>query len=458
MNLIQLTLAILTASTIASFGVIVLVRARGRDGLHLRTWLVVDFVITYIVSGFVHVLQLTTSRGYYEALPGNPHVDTSGLLVAAWCTPVALAGLALGLSVRWIAPPKYRRQQPYSMAIGHRMITTALGLGLTAFAGLGVMRIRGVASSGERVIGVDGGMARFAFLASWMPWGITLLALLLLARRKQPGNDMWNTLVLGGASGVIAVAGSWAGGRTDVVVFTLPLLIVVLPWLRGLRTPLLVGGMFAVFAFVRLETLNRAGSQGGFDVASLLDWQWGRFSMVAWAGAYAEQHGFIAGETMASGFLAVPFAVLHLVGIPGGDGRTIVQITGEYFSGAREFIHVVPGMSAELYLNFGYLGVFGGYVILGLVGALVADIWLHSQTELGRVLIVYLAAILLFQSLTAQSGASGPLVFMTGAPMMMLFLLELLLRRDDEIRARRVHDPFVPLGATSLFGQWNRRA
>lgn len=455
MNVVHLSLVVLAVTTVVSAGGIVLLRRRGRDGLNLRTLLVVDYVITYAISGFAHLLQLSPSRGYYEAVPGSPYVDTTGIMVATITTPLALAALGAGLSVRWFAPPTIRRRAPYSMADSYTRLTASIGLLLTGAAAVGVLRMRGFASeaAGDRIIGVDGGMARFAFLASWMPWGVVLLALVLLARRKNAGSDMWNTIIMAGAMGVIAVSGSWAGGRTDIVVFTLPLLIVMMPWLRGLRTPLLVGGAFAVFVFVRSETLGRVGTNG-FDVASLLDWQWGRFSMVAWAGRYVSDHGLLGGETLASGFLTVPFALLHFFGVRGGDWSSIVQVSGEYFSGSDEFIFVVPGMTAELFTNFGYLGVVIGYLVLGLAASLVADAWLLAQTELGRVLLGYFAAILLFQTITAQSGASTPLVIMTGAPIIGFTLLELFLRRHDELREKRLRDPFVPLSSVSLVRQW----
>lgn len=444
MNVVVLTVVVLLLSGAAASAAIVYVWARGDDGLGMRRWLLVVYLLAYVVSGLVHVLGISTSRGFYEAVPADPHDAYTGLLVAAWCTPVGLAGLTLGLGVRWLRPPTTRRRAPYSMAVSHRWLTLGLGLALSAAGALGVIRMRGFAAeaAGNRIIGVDGGMARYAFLSSWMPWGVLLLALCFVLRRKTAAADMWNTLVMAVAVGIIAVSASWTGGRTDVPQFTLPLLVVVLPMLRGLRFPIAVGGAFAAFALIYAQTVNRTG-EGTFSLAALLDWQWGRFSMVAWAGRYVGDHGYLGGETLLAGFAAVPMAFLHLLGFSGADWRTITAVSGQWFHGDPERVFTVPGMSAELYANFGYPGVFCGYLALGLVAALVADLYLHTPTELGRALVGYVFAALLLQTVNAQSGAIGPLVALTGMPLVGFAVLELLVRRYDHDHEGRLRDAYA---------------
>ncbi|MDO5697712.1 MAG: hypothetical protein Q4G51_07020 [Dermatophilus congolensis] len=457
MNVVSVSISILVLTGIAGVAAIAYFWVRGNDGLAMRRWLLVVFVAAYVVSGLVHVLGISTSRGFYEAMPASPYDSNTGLLVAAWCTPIGLAGLVLGLSARWKAPPTTRRRAPYSMADSHRLFTLSMALLLSAAGAVGVIRMRGLAAaaSGDRIIAIDGGMARYAFLSSWMPWGVLLLTLCFVLRQKTAAADMWNTLVMGGAVGVIALSSSWTGGRTDLPQFTLPLLVVVLPMLRGLRTPIAVGGGLAAFALIYAQTINRTG-EGTFSLAALLDWQWGRFSMAAWAGRYVAEHGYLHGETLLAGFAAVPMAFLHLAGVKGGDWSTITAYSGGWFHGDMEMIFTVPGMSAELYANFGYLGVFVGYLVLGLVAALVADLYQHADLELTRALLGYLFGALLLQTANAQSGAFTPLILLTGLPLIGFTVLEILTRQYDRIRERRLSDPFIPSRPAPFRPQWRR--
>ncbi|WP_341746615.1 O-antigen polymerase [Dermatophilus congolensis] len=448
-NLIHLALTVLTLTGIASILIAAHLYKRGHDGLCLRTWLVIDFAITYVVSGLIHLTgTLSTSRGFYEAIPNNPYSNDTGLLQAALTTPLALSALTIGLLIRWRRNNTPTNSATYSMATSHPILTLTAGLTLTTAAAIGSIRIRGhlANSAGERVIGVDGGMARYAFLASWMPWGVLLLALWSITRRKNPAADMRNALIMAACTGIIAVNSSWTGGRVDIVVFSLPLLILVLPWIRGLRTPLLIAGAGGALAVIYNQTISRAGVTS-FDVPALLDWQWGRFSMVAWAARFATEHNYLNGETLMSGFLTVPAALLHFAGVPTQTWRSIVQYSGWWFSGSEELIFTVPGMTAELFINHGYIGVAIGYLILGLVTSLIADTYRHCRTELGRALLIYIAAILLFQTVTAQSGATTPLIIMTGAPLIGLATLETFCRWYDTTHTRLVTDTYIPASA-----------
>lgn len=413
--------------------------ARRDDGLRLRTLLILDYGVTYVVSGFAHVMEISTSSGFYNSRPGDMQGDSLGVTVAAVTTPIGLVFLACGLCVRWT---KDRRIVPataqYSLAQRHPVIAFLIGISVTLAAGIASVIVRSrvaVNDVGERVIGVDGGLARYAFLSSWLPWGLIVLTLVLLIRRRGLGAEVYNSVVVAGAVGAIAVATSWTGGRVDLVVFGVPLLVVLLPWLPRLRVPLLVVGAVAVTAIVRVQTLGRVGNHG-FDLWSLADWQWGRFSMVSWAGNYVDVHGLLMGETLQRGYLIVPLSILHLLGVPTpAAGRSIVEVSGADFLGSDQFIHIVPGMTAELYVNFGYLGVAAGYLVLGFFGSFVADRYRRASTELSRALWAYCAMLCVFQTVNAQSAALTPLVLMTGAPLFGLVAAERVWRHFTE-RAR----------------------
>lgn len=408
---------------------------RRDDGLHLRALMILNFGVTYIVSGFAHVLEMSSSTGFYAGRPGAMQGDSTGVMIASLATPLGLCGLAIGLSVRW---SRDRRQVPpseqYSMALSHRFLTLAIGTVLAGTASAAGMLVRRAVVSdagGERIIGVDGGIARYAFLASWLPWGMTLFALALIQRRRGAAAETWNSVVLAGTIGSIAFASSWTGGRVDTILFSLPIVVVILPWLKRAGKPLLLLAVVGVVAIVRVQTIGRVGTYG-FDIWSLADWQWGRFSMVAWAGNYVEVHGIVTGETLQRGLLIVPLSILHLAGVPTPSaGRSIVELSGISLLGSDQFIHIVPGMSAELYVNFSYVGIAVGYLILGLFCGFIADRYRRASTELTRVLWGYCAMLAIFQTVNAQSGALTPRIILTGAPLFVLVALERLMRRWD---------------------------
>lgn len=437
-----LSVTLLLLSVTAVLGAWSLVALRRRDGpLPLRRLIVVVYLLTYVASGYAHVLGLSTNRGYYEASAGAEVVDRAGMTGAAVGTLLGLVALLVGLFVYPSTPspvhsdgsrtrgePESRR---YSFPARHRVLTLLAGGAVTAVSAYGLVRVRTVVASLDvsRVIAVDGGMARFANLAQWLPWGVTFIGLALLARRPGPRGEAWNAVLVAAALGAGYLSSSWAGGRTDIVLFAVPVLAVFLPRLPTLRRPLLVGGAALVLALVRAETLAREGVSS-FDLWDLLDWQFGRFSMLAFAVRYVDDHGYLAGETLLTGYLTVPAAVLHLLGVESSvPTLSIVQVTGQEFSGTNEAIFMVPGMSAELYMNAGYAGSVVGYVVLGVLVSVLSNVYAALPTEVGRLAVAYVGAVVLLHSVNAQSGAAPQIVLFGGAPLFVLGVVEYLAAR-----------------------------
>lgn len=427
---------------------------RGNDGLYLRQLILLDFIVTYPVSGIVHVWPLSTGadRGFYDALTGYPAGARAGLVPAAVACLVAEIVLLMAMAWSYRTPRRAPRSEPvYSWPVRQRIIALVVVVLLGAVSGASLLRVMTHAASmnSERVVDVPPGEARYVFLASWFPWVVTLGALLVAARRRTPGGSIWNLFVLTAAVGGVFFSFAWSGGRAETMVYGIPI-IALLAWRLGpLRLPYAIVGAVAGSAFIAAKTMARTKS---FDVWGILDWQWGRFSMVAWADDYGHTHGFLHGETLANGYLNVPWAIAHLLGAaPSMDGvRSVVNVTGEYFVGDPAKTYIVPGMVTELYLNFGMWGVVAGHVVLGVIVGLVADWYRNSDGEMAKVLAAYVGSVLLFETINAQSGAFLAYVLQSGLPLFAFWFLEMWARRGQE---RTPHLADRPLRAPTTFNR-----
>ena len=447
------TVLLLSASVVVGVLALIHIWTRRQDGLNLRTWMVANFLLANVVSGFAHVLGWSKERGYYEVLTGDPVGSTSGLLASGWAT--FLGGLALwaGLMVprprlfpvrdsRQLVPPRpLVPENLYSFAAAHRITVGGLALVLVGAGALGVSRVVGATTdqTGGRIIAVDDGNARFAFLAGWLPWAVTILVLTLASRRRAPGPSLWNTLLLVAGLGGLALGGSWSGGRSELVYAAFPLLALMLPRINVLRWPFLVGGGAAFAAYLLYASANRVG--GSTDPWSFVDWQWGRFSMGAWASNHTEIHGSLGGETVWSALLNVPLSLLHFAGIDVDNPfRSMVEVSGYDLLGGEDQIYVVPGFSAEMLLNFGIVGVVGGYFLLGLLSAIVSDAYSRSRSETNRVLLAAIGSTLVFQGIVGQLESFEVFVTLSILPLWGLWVAERIFGRPTD-----TGQPLVPV-------------
>lgn len=413
---------------------------RGGDGLFLRVILIGNYLVSYVISGMVHVWRLGESRGYFDALAGVPAGEGYGLVAAAAATTVGLLALIIGL----IPISQRTRRHSHVVSLGRTSrLSLMVGGLLLVITVAALLRVRGVAAAldSDRIIAVSGGEARFVALAGWLPWAVALIALALVIRTRTTTSAWVNTLILLVSVATILASTMWNGGRAQLVFTVFPLIVAMYPYLGKIRLPLIGAGCLALIPVVTVLTLGREGNPtapGRLDVGGLIDWQWGRFSMVAWADRYASIHGgILEGETIIRGLFAVPNAYLHLLRLDVSfGGRSLVEITGEWFRGTSEQIFIVPGLTAELLLNFGMVGVAVGYLLLGWITGRLADWFRDTPFEWTRILIAYLATIIVFQAPVAQFEALFQTIFTDLLIVGPLIILERILYRRE--RGRRV--------------------
>lgn len=444
MNPIATAIALLIAAALVGLITVVHVGTRHVDGMNLRLWMAINFQVANVLSGIVHVLRWSNERGYYEVLSGQPLGASSGMVTAAWATLLGSCALWAGmvmprpkiLARRWrdrpSALPAAARspEQLYSFAASHRLTVGGAATILVAAGAFGLMRIIATTAEdvGGRIIAIDGGNARFAFLAGWLPWGVTILVLVLASRRREAGAAVWNTLILIAGLAGLVVSSMWSGGRAEIVYTAFPLLALMLPRIAVLKWPLLVTGAAAFVSFVLVTTSQRVGATT--DPWSFVDWQWGRFSMGAWASQYVDVHGSLEGETVWSGLLNVPLALLHFAGV-GVESpfRSMVEISGFSLLGDSELIYIVPGFTAEMILNFGLGGVVIGYLILGMLASAVADAYARSTSESTRLLLAAFGSVLVFQCIVGQLESFGTFMTLAILPLWGLWVAEKIFGR-----------------------------
>lgn len=421
-------LLLVISSALAIAGMVVIHR-RGRDGMRLRLIMLVNFFIAHQLSGLAHVLGWSKSRGFYEAMAGSPPGSTTGLVPAAVATLVGTVALMVGLWGRPREVPAPKRPQAgdsQPWAERNRLLVLAIGCAMTVVSLWALTKVlAATAGAGsERIIAVSGGNARYVFLADWMPWGLTTVAVGLFNPRRTPLAEIGNAAVLLSVCAAIAASQAWSGGRSSVLFYCVPVLALYLPRMGITRWLAVSLGAVALSIYVWYQTVARAGTGEPFDLWGLADWQWGRFSMAAWAFKYVGLHGVTHGESYLSGLFVVPASLMHFVGVDLQlPWKPIVALTGQYFRGSEEMNFIVPGSMAELVIGFGWAGVVLGYLVFGWASRLLADAYRHLDRVFAKLLVAALAVQVMSQ-MVMQFEALFQGVIMGMLPVWGLALLE----------------------------------
>lgn len=410
--------------------------------MSFRVLIVLNYVITNLVSGIAHLAHVSESRrGHFDA--------------TVWLTPNQLQELVLIQGLGLIAvcvgamwnlpstqpPPRSPKiLSPFDRSALPVMIVLLLPISLFAFTQ--ILRY----ASGlniERVISVSAGMARYSFMSHWLVWIISLSVVWVLCR-EVTYRGYWPAVILGLGVVAIAVSLQWNGGRSIVLVMALPIILVVLPRLRGTKwiaAPIALAAMLIYFTQISQQRSTRYTSASS-DLVEWLDWEWGRFSMLGFALQHSERHGLVFGETIASGISRFSQGILRLIGMApsGSELRSSMNIAAESLLNSNTDVYVVPGISAELYLNFGVIGVIVGYLLLGLISGWVDTRFLSSATAVTQLAWAYLGTLLVFRTIPVDSASAYNYLFFSGAPILIAAALSFLAHkrnmRTEESAAR----------------------
>lgn len=382
---------------------------------NFRTLVLGSYLLVQPLSGIAHLTRLGASRGYVDLLA----FPADHLLQATAAALLGLAGFVVGAGrIRKAAATATAGPPPLFATRTERLVAVLVVLGLGPLAVWGVLEVNAIAESldARRIIGLDGGTARFSFLSHWFTWIVSLAAALVLSR-APPRAALWKLAVVATALGLIVGSLLWSGGRSVLLVMALPLVLLAWPYLRGVRGIAALTGAVAL----TLAVATISGIRGDISVGNWFDWEWGRFSMLATSLEYVRVNGYLMGETFVAGLVAVVGPPLGLAGLPlgSGDMLTSTDVASRVLFGHFDAIHVVPGFTAELAVNFGLPGVLAGYFALGRASAWIDGRLARQEGATGRLLLLYLGGLLSLRVIGADSAALLFYLFYSGTPLLL---------------------------------------
>jgi len=132
------------------------------------------------------------------------------------------------------------------------------------------------------------------------------------------------------------------------------------------------------------------------QLAAVFDWQMGRYPTISLAFDMVGRYGHALGSTLLAGLamtINAPATFLHLpLKVP--EPQAMTALVGQFIYEDPSINGVVPGTLAELYFNFGVLGVFGGFFVIGRI-ARYCIAATHSAIDIGTILLGFYILTLL---------------------------------------------------------------
>ncbi|MCG7580088.1 hypothetical protein [Mycolicibacterium sp. OfavD-34-C] len=398
--------------------------------------IVVNYVLTNIVSGVAHLLQVEGARrGYYDAQVWLEAGQLEEIVIIQAIGLIAVCcGAAWGLPKNGLEPTRVVGAK--TLTSNDRKMVAPILFVLIPVSAWASYKINSYVATldTERVIAVSGGMARYSYMSHWLVWAISLLVLYFAASHSD-NVGTWPAIALG--LGVVAIAASlqWNGGRSIIVVMTLPLILVILPRLHGARFLAIPLGLFVAAVYMVQLTAERSArfQSGSAGFVEWVDWQWGRFSMLGFAQQHADEGGFLFGETILAGITQFLDGVFRLVGLAGFDTewQSSANVAAESLLRSGTDIYIVPGMSAELFMNFGVVGIICGYFVIGRACGWVDARFANSSTLITQLAWAYIGTLLVFRTIPVDTASAYSYLTFSGAPLLGIALLSYWRNKPD---------------------------
>ena len=400
------TLSSLYLAVLSTLGLFHAYRLAAQSGtiFSARPLLMLNFVIVYPISGIIHLLELGPNRGYFDLLHTSPEHIYNACLAAT----IAFSGLAWGMGREPVSAQKAavfdRHWDKYDTS---GMLVVVLLVGPLSLYGLTIVQAVVEDAQTTRNITLATGNARFVFLSQWFPWVITMAAAFFIAKTRNV-RPVYVLAVLAAASIVIIWSVRWSGGRSIIIVFVMPILIYAWPYLKGLRVASLLIGSALLFSYILLLSQERQDSYVAgqeTNILSWLDWEWGRFSMVGLAMTFTDHIRMLFGESILNGISNTLNPLTSLIGIQfNTDGYlSSLNVASVVLIGSYDFKHIVPGLTAEMYMNFGLAGVGAAYFLLGWFARFIDRKLSDRCYGLTRLFLYYILALVAFRVMVGES-------------------------------------------------------
>jgi hypothetical protein len=387
------------------------------------------YCITLPISGIAHFLtEATPFRGYFDLLPYSqtwlPFETALLSLIVEICLVIGIL-----LSSRVIDSKQGLRVSNFRLnRLQVIILISVLPLSVYALTNISQFLER---NNINRVLFLQGGLARYYFVAIWMIWPLVVFSLYLLNSNRVRENSARQLVLLCLTGTLFFSSLSWTGSRLLPLMF-FTLLILNAPRLSketrriiGLSAPIALG------IYIYTTTLSRVGNFGygksSFSVGGFLDWQVGRFSILGATLKYNSDEGILQESTLAGSFAESVSGVARLLGI------TVFDDNGSYLSVSQQFGVVVfsdsnnrylaPGLIIEMFRNFGLVGL----VIFCLTVPVICN-WLYTKSRIRRntlsgLLFGYFTIAFVFVVFLSSSESLIAYFFYFPTPIIILILL-----------------------------------
>jgi hypothetical protein len=440
---------VLAAALLVLSSAIVL-RAAVKTGSLMNAYTLVlgTFLMAYPLSAFVHLTGADyVSLGFYNLAALDPHTQLHHVYLSLVLVFLAQLALWWGLAP---ARPLLPLHTPHIVRVRSTLLVLAgVVFTIAGIAGTYLLFSR----SGEllediatidRTRELEAGTARYVFMSMWLSWGIIFLLTAFLVSRSSKRHPKLTLAVLVGGSACILFNLLWTGGRAENVLAILPLMFVVKKLGPRVFRPfaaVIVAGVAGIMVFetlARTATMLNSGldylAHGGISTsqfvanqfAAVFDWQMGRYPTISLAFDMVNRYGHAFGSTLVQGIVMTinaPATLLHSsIKVP--EPAAMTALVGQYIYGDATINGAVPGTIAELYFNFGILGVAGGFFVIGRIARYCISVT-HSSQDAGTLLLgFYVLALLCVWTIPMTATLCVYLLMTRGLPILVFCAIE----------------------------------
>jgi hypothetical protein len=338
------------------------------------------FFMVYILSGIVHLMNLTgRGRGPFDLLANN---DPSLIIATLLLSTLAFFAFGAGIfffSKKSIMTAKLpgdhysiNNRMAFVISVGFLLI------GMSAYSRI-IQYTSRVKTS--RLVSVDGDYGRYVYLTQWLVFSVVIFGLILLSKNPRIRLVF---LILAVEIFLLWYLLRWSGGRIELLIVGFPLVYLSLRnfnFRRSQKFYLGISGIVSLYFYNYFKITKRlqGSSETNFSLVSTLDWELGRFSTVGATISLQRDSGYQYGGTFLNTLGKIIGGFLDVIGYQsfnfGNQFSSIQNYTGEFLAPNKGVVYLVPGFLSEVYLNFGYIGVPVAYFLFGLfVGYLVQKI------------------------------------------------------------------------------------
>ena len=222
----------------------------------------------------------------------------------------------------------------------------------------------------------------------------------------------------------------WMGGRSAIVLLSLPLFFIYIFWKKDLFKKLIITLLIPFILYVSyISDVRKTGYENSeTPINQVIDWEFGRFSMLPYSMNYVERKEFLYGSTYLDAIIKTVASPIYFLGLGASfvgenEGSTIYEVGQDLFY-YGDITYVVPGAIPEAYMNFGLFGIILLAIVFGALSKYIDLLMIKNfYRPFNFVFFAYLGSILCFNFLNTTLFAFLNYIIFTGAPLTIIYIL-----------------------------------